>query len=51
MDGVARFFNAEFKTSRLHKGYLFYQLKIDCNEFTINGNVRLCAARADVSLM
>lgn len=51
MDGVARFFISEFKTSRLLKGYPFYQPKVDCNEFTINGNVRLHTARADVSLM
>lgn len=51
MDGVARFFISELMTSRLPKGYLFYKPRVDCNEFTINGNVRLRTARADVSLM
>ena len=51
MDEDARFFFAKLMTSELNKGYLTYERKVICNEFTIKETVRLCVARADVSGM
>ena len=51
MDEDARFFFAKAMTSKFNKGYLTYELRVICNEFTIKENVRLCITRADVSGM
>jgi hypothetical protein len=50
MNEEARFLISHFMTARLNKGYQTYPLNLICNEFTMKGNVRLCATRADVSL-
>jgi hypothetical protein len=51
MDQEARFLISELMTSKPDKSYLTYPLQVNCNEFTIKGNVRLCATHVDVSLM
>ncbi len=42
MDEEARFLTSAFMTSRSNKGYLTYPLQVNCNEFTMKGNVRNC---------
>jgi len=49
MDEEARFLTSEFMTSRFNKSYLPYPLQVNCNEFTMKGNVHNCGRFLDVN--